>query len=305
MDIRHLKIMIAVAESGSMSGAAKKLYITQPAVSQVIKELENHYGCQLFERLGKGIYITEAGKLLCSQARMVIRQFDTLQENMQHMRAREVLKVGSTITVGACIIPGLMADFQAGHSTVDPYNFVNNTKIIEARLLQSQLDIGLVEGAVQHPDLVVEPVIPDYLVIICSPHHPFAGRTFIDARELENETFVMREDGSGTRELFESFARNRGFHVKIGWEVTAPEIIKTIVQQNNALAAISIRLVEAELKNGSVYAIRHPENSWHRNFNLVYHKHKQITAGMQGFMELARKIGSREIPSDQAFGMLR
>lgn len=305
MDIRHLKIMIAVAESRSMSGAAKKLYITQPAVSQVIKELENHYGCRLFERLGKGIFITEAGKLLCSQARMVIRQFDTLEENMQNMRAREMLKVGSTITVGACIMPSLIADFQASHPTVDPYNFVNNTKIIEERLLQSQLDIGLVEGEVRHPDLVVEPVIPDYLVIICSPHHPFAGRTFIDARELENETFVMREDGSGTRELFESFAHSRGFHLKIGWEVTAPEIIKTIVLKNNALAAISIRLVESELKNGTIYVIRHPENSWNRSFNLVYHKHKQITAGMQGFMDLSRKFGSQEISSDQPFGILQ
>ena len=161
------------------------------------------------------------------------------------------------------------------------------------------------EGEVRHPDLIVEPVIPDYLVIICSPNHPFAGRPEIDPRELENETFVMREDGSGTRELFESFARSRGFHLKIGWEVTAPEIIKTIVHKNNALAAISIRLVAAEQKNGSVYVIRHPENSWSRSFNLVYHKDKQLTPGMQAFMALARTFGSREIPSDQAFGILR
>lgn len=305
MDIRHLRIMITVVEAGSMSGAAKKLYITQPAVSQVIKELENHYGCLLFERLGKGIYLTEAGKLLCRQARMVIRQFDTLEENMLNMRDREVLKVGSTITVGACIIPGLMVDFKTCHPNVDPFNFVNNTKIIEEQLLQSQLDIGLVEGEVRHPDLMVEPVIPDYLVIICSPHHPFAKRKHIEARELENETFVMREDGSGTRELFESFARSRDFHLKIGWEVTAPEIIKTIVQKNKALAAISIRLVEDELKNGSVYAIKHPENNWDRSFNLVYHKHKQITSGMQGFMELTREFGSLELPSDQSFGTLQ
>jgi DNA-binding transcriptional LysR family regulator len=250
MDIRHLKIFIAVAEIGSMSAAAKQFFITQPSVSQVIKELENHYDALLFERLGKRLFITEAGKNLITQARIVIRQFDELEEAMSVVGKKEAIRVGATITVGACLLSSLMADFKKSKPEIESFSYVNNTKMIEERLLKAELDIGLVEGEIKHPDLVIEPVIDDYLVIACSRHHRFAGCKQVSARELEKEIFVMREEGSGTRELFMNFTRTKGLNLNIGWEVTAPEIIKAIVLKNNCLAAISIRLVEEEVRSG-------------------------------------------------------
>lgn len=304
MDIRHLRIFISVAETGTMSAAAKQFFITQPSVSQVIKELENYYDVLLFERLGKRLFITEAGKHLITQARIVICQFDALEENMSVVGRKEVVRVGSTITVGTCLLSLLMADFKKNNPDLDSFSYVNNTKMIEERLLKAELDIGLVEGVIKHPDLITEPVIDDFLVIICSSHHRFAGCEQLAAPELEKEIFVMREEGSGTRELFMNFTRNNGLNLKIGWEVTSPEIIKTIVMKHNCLAAISIRLVEEELQNGDIYAIRHHESNWNRTFNLVYHKNKHLSSGMLGFMDIARKYGNADIWTAETTGRL-
>ncbi|MBI4857397.1 MAG: LysR family transcriptional regulator [Acetobacterium woodii] len=304
MDLRHLKIFISVAETGSMSATAKIFFITQPSVSQVIKELETHYNILLFERLGKRLFITTAGKQLSAQARIVIRQFDELEENMSGIGRKEVVRVGSTITVGSCLLSSLITDFNKNNPDIDSFSYVNNTKMIEERLLKAELDIGLVEGEIKHPDLIVEPVIDDYLVIACSRQHRFAGCGQLETQELEKEVFVIREEGSGTRELFMDFARSKGLNLKIGWEVTSPEIIKTIIMKNNCLAAISIRLVEEEVKNSDIYVIRHQESIWNRTFNLVYHKNKHLSQGMLGFMDIARKYGNTDILTVEPVGRL-
>jgi len=301
MDIRHLKIFISVAETGSMSAAAKKFFITQPSVSQVIKELENHYHLLLFERLGKRLFITPAGKHLCEQAHIVVTQFEALEENISNLGHKEVIRIGSTITVGACLLPSLIADFK--NPNIDSFCYINNTKTIETRLLKAELDIGLVEGKIEHPDLIIEPVIDDYLVIACSRSHHFAGRQELSAQELEAEIFVLREEGSGTRELFIDFARSKGLNLNIGWEVTSPEIIKTIVIQNKCLAAISIRLIAEEVQAGELYAFRHQDSIWNRTFDLVYHKDKHLSPAMSDFMEVARNYDNTgsvtTIPSGQ------
>lgn len=301
MDIRHLKIFISVAETGSMSAAAKKFFITQPSVSQVIKELENHYHLLLFERLGKRLFITPAGKHLCSQAHAVVAQFEALEENFFSLDSKEVIRIGSTITVGACLLPSLITDFK--NPNIDSFCYVNNTQTIENRLLKAELDIGLVEGKIKHPDLIIEPVIDDYLVIACSRFHHFAGRQELSAQELEAESFVLREEGSGTRELFMDFARSKDLNLNIGWEVTSPEIIKTIVIKNKCLAAISIRLIAEEVQTGELYAFRHQDSIWNRTFNLVYHKDKHLSPAMFDFMEVARNYGNTghvtAIPSGQ------
>ncbi|KAF5088769.1 HTH-type transcriptional activator CmpR [anaerobic digester metagenome] len=295
MDIRHLKIFISVAETGSMSATAKTFFITQPSVSQVIKELENHYHLLLFERLGKRLFITPAGQQLLNQAHIVVRQFDALEESFSSLGSKEAIRIGSTITVGACLLTSLITDFKQSNPNIDSFSYVNNTKMIEERLLKAELDIGLMEGEIKHPDLIIEPVIDDYLVIACSRHHHFAGRQELNAQELEKEIFVLREEGSGTRELFIDFARSKDLTLNIGWEVTSPEIIKTIVMRNNCLAAISIRLVTEEIENGDIYAIRHQKAIWNRSFSLVYHKDKHLSPAVSSFMDIARKYGNTDM----------
>ena len=148
MTIRHLTIFVAVADLGSMSAAAASLYLSQPTVSQAIRELEKHYNGLLFERLGKKLYLTERGQLLLPQARNLIRQFQQLEELMLNQGQSSTLKLGSTITVGTCLTPFLIPRLQKNCPEIRVHSYVSNTKDIEQKLLRSELDVGIVEGEI-------------------------------------------------------------------------------------------------------------------------------------------------------------
>ncbi len=304
MTIRHLKIFIAVAETGKMSAAAAKYFISQPTVSQTIKELENHYEVLLFERIAKKLYITDAGKNLLTYARIAVKQFDELNMYMFTEGHAEKIRIGVTITVGSCLLPTLLKDFKQQMPEVETFAYMNNTKAIEEKILKAELDIGIVEGQVKSHDLINTPAVKDYLVIVCGRNHSFAGRSRIAIDELENQAFVMREEGSGTRELFENYMQKNGVKLKIGWELTCPDVIKSTVMENNCLAAISIRLVEEEIKAGKLYVIKSNENAWDRSFNIVYYKNKYISESMKTVMEIVKKYNKSDILKDIPSGIL-
>jgi DNA-binding transcriptional LysR family regulator len=304
MTIRHLKIFIAVAETGKMSAAAKKNFISQPTVSQAIKELEKYYGILLFERISKKLYITEVGKNLLIYAKTAVKQFDELNEYMFIAGHSEKIRIGTTITIGSCMLPSIVTHFKERMPQVETFSYMNNTKFIEDKILKAELDIGIVEGKVKSIDLVDMPAVRDYLVIVCSQKHHFAGRKRISIKELENEVFVMREEGSGTRELFENYMLKNGIKLKINWEVTCPVVIKNIVLEHNCLAAISIRLVKEEIKNGQLYVIKSKENAWDRSFNIVYYKNKYINESMKTLMEIVKEYNNTDILKNISTGTL-
>ena len=217
MTIRHLRIFVAVAETGTMSAAAKQCYITQPTVSQTIRELENHYQLRLFDRLSQKLYITDAGRQLLTYARRVLSQFDILEANMEAIRQKERLRIGATITVGACLLSSVLNDLKTIHPQLETYACVANTSLIEQKLLSSELDVALVEGTITSPDLTAIPVVDDFLVLAMSRNHPLAGKKEIHAQELSDYDFVMREKGSGTRQLFENYLEKSHVTCRIAW----------------------------------------------------------------------------------------
>ena len=255
MTIRHLKIFIEVAQCGNMTAAASKLFISQPTASQAIRELEEHYGVLLFERLSKRLYITEAGKKLLFYAKEVVKEFDSLESKMNNLNKKDKIRVGATISVGDCILSDLIHRCIEENPNVEIYSFVGNTETIEEKLLSNELDIAIVEGKVKSQDLIVKPELEDYLVLICSTKHPFAQKKIIKTDELRDENFAMREKGSGTRELFEEYMLNNGMPIKVVFEGNTPQSIKQEVIHNNCLSVISICLVENEINDSLIHVI--------------------------------------------------
>lgn len=288
MTIRHLRIFIEVVDSGKMSTAATRLYISQPTVSQAIRELEQHYGVLLFERLNKKLFITEKGKRLLSYARNVVKQFDDMEEMMLTDNYVEKIRIGATITVGNCILGGVIKNFKETNPHVETYSYVGNTRDIEEKLLISELDIGIVEGKVKSSDLISIPEVDDFLVLVCSTKHPFANKKTIKLKDLESERFAMREQGSGTRELFERYMQEKGIPIKIAFEGNSSASIKKSVIDNQCLAVISIRLVEEEVKSGKIHVIQNKDSDWDRYFNVVYHKNKAVTDEMESLIEVVK-----------------
>ncbi|HQK54340.1 MAG TPA: LysR family transcriptional regulator [Sedimentibacter sp.] len=293
--INDLKIFIEVAQCGNMTAAASKLFISQPTASQAIRELEEHYGVLLFERISKRLYITEAGKKLLFYAKEVVKEFDSLESKMSNLNKKEKIRVGATISVGDCILSDLIHRCIEENPNVEIYSFVGNTETIEEKLLSNELDIAIVEGKVKSQDLIVKPELEDYLVLICSTKHPFAQKKIIKTDELRDENFAMREKGSGTRELFEEYMLNNGMPIKVVFEGNTPQSIKQEVIHNNCLSVISICLVENEIKDSLIHVIENEENTWNRHFSLVYHKDKLLTDAIKSLINIVKDY--RYIPS--------
>lgn len=304
MTIRHLKIFLQVADTGKMSAAAKNLFMTQPSVSQAIRELEEHYHTLLFERLSNKLYITESGKQLYTYAKMTVEQFDFLEEKMAYKNRRERFRIGATVSVGGSILSHIVNELCEIFPEMDVYCFVGNTQEIENKLLNAQLDAGIVEGFIKNPDLLTTPLIKDPLVLTCSRKHPLAKETEIHTKDLQGQKFVIREAGSGTRELLERFLASQNIKVHVAFEAHTPDSIKNAVRYNNCLTLISSRLLTQELASGDFVAFSHEKAQWDRYFRLVYHKNKKTGSQLKVLEDLLASYEKKESPSDLIRGRL-
>jgi len=292
--LRHLKLFIEVADTGKMSLAAAKYYISQPTVSQAIKELEEYYNVLLFERLSKKLYITKDGKKLLRYARTVVQTFDELEERMFDRKHTHTLRIGATITVANSLITDIAATMAIKSPDTQVNVYTDNTRGIVSRILKSELDIALVEGEVKSLDIVSIPCIEDILVLVCSPIHRFAKMDIIPIEELGNENFIVRELGSGTRELFDSSMAQMKSRVTIGWECNTPEVMKKAVSNNLGVSVMSVRLVREEIENQTLCARLVKDCNWSRQFSVIYHKDKYMTESMRAIMEIIKSIETLE-----------
>lgn len=305
MTIRHLKIFIAVAETGSMSAAAQKLYLSQPTVSQAIQELERHYQIHLFDRLSRKLYITQDGLSLLSLAHQAVGQFDSLEKTMQEKHRISSLRLGSSITVGTCLIPSVIRDLEEQFPDIQIFSVVSNTREIEQKLLVSQLDAAVVEGNIESPDLVCIPVIHDRLVLCCGSSHEFYRQDCVYASQLEGQKFAMREPGSGTRRLFEQYLQNRDIRVKITWEANCPRTILNAVITNRVLTVMSSRLMGHDISRKRLRIFHNETEDWDRDFKLVYHKNKILTPEIHALHSILEHYRALNLPEGSEVGTLR
>lgn len=289
MTIRHLTIFIAVADTGKMSAAAKQLYIAQPTVSQTIAEIESYYGIRLFERLSKKLYITPAGEQLLSYARHIVSLFEEMERGLRYTSQYPALRVGATITVGSCVLADIVNRFEEACPGVRVEVFVDNSSTIEEQILKSELDLALVEGKVKNPDLVVRPVIKDELVLICGQGHPFTQKEAVTAAELEGQPFILREPGSGTRELLEDWLEKLGIGIDRKWVCHSSNAIISAVEGGQGLSVISRRLVEEAAAAKKIHMAAVSDMDLSRDFSVVYHKNKFLSPPFTGFMEACKE----------------
>lgn len=296
MTVRHLMIFITVAEQGSMSAAAKSLYLSQPTVSQTIRELEKHYNGLLFERFGKKLYLTERGKLLLPHAKELVQNFQHLEEMMLNQGQAPTLRLGSTITVGTCLTPAFVLDLKKKFTDLNIYSYVSNTRDIEQKLLRSELDAAVVEGEINAPELTVLPIIDDSLVLAVGKNHPFYRANHLSVMDLNDQNYAMREAGSGTRQLFEDFASRYNISYEITWEANSPRTLLNAVLYDQVLSVMSLRLMKPEIKNRTIHVFFQKRGEWDRKFKLVYHKNKFLTPAIYELEKILHKYKHMKLP---------
>lgn len=289
MTLRHLKIFECVAQCGGMSAAAQKLYVSQPTVSQAIAELEKYYDVRLFERLSQKLYITDDGKKMLYYARHILDSFNDMEHAMREMGENPQLNIGCSVSVGTYLVNRLL-DMAADRLKNCRVNVtVNNTSYIEQMILSNEIDIGIVEGIVTNPDLVISPVCEDKLVLVCAQGHRLSGKKGLSLSDLEGEDFISREKGSTDRNQLERLLDEKNIRLNRCWHCSNTEAIKNAVMHGRGIATLSSMIVEKECADNTLVMLDLPGLPVHRTINLIYHKNKYLSPGIRVMLDVCEK----------------
>ena len=323
-----MRIFLAVTENGNnLTRTANQLYMAQPAVTVAIQELEQYYGVNLFDRLGKRLYLTEAGKQFREYVVRILGLFDDMEEGMKSWGSRGVLRVGSSITIGSQFMPGYVEEYAKTHPNIDTQVLIGPSDRIEKKILNNELDIALVESPVHESHLIAEQYMEDYLVIIApgnSKERDLYNSFCEDQRETQrqeasakqqerpdeiqdespkeiqemtveefaSQRLLLREPGSGTRESIEKVLEPFSIQLKTSWEATSTTALVNAVISGLGISIVPRRMVEAPLRSGQIREIHVQGLEFQRYFYMVYHRDKLLTAPIRDFMELCRNYES-------------
>ena len=288
---RRLQVFHTVAKHLSFTRAADQLFMTQPAVTFQVKQLEEQFNTRLFERSHGKIALTPAGRLVLEYAERILGLSEEMETRVGELTGATSgpLLLGASTTIAEFILPRILGEFKAEHPQVRAHLTVGNSEMIESRVADHTLDVGLIESPSHRPGLVAEICCEDELVLICSPAHRFAKLAAVKPQELAGEPYVSREPGSGTREFMDQHLRRCKVapeDLNVVMELGSPEAIKGVVETGLGVSIVSRATVGKELKLGTLTAVP-LEPRLIRAFSFVYPDEKFRSKLLTTFVEFA------------------
>lgn len=283
MKVDYFRIFNEVCKYMNMTQAAKALFVSQPYISRVISEMEEQYGVQLFDRIDKKLYLTEAGQTFYSHSIYMIETLDAIEHEMRHITSGNLIKVGANITVATSLLSDLITSFKKLHPEVQFEVNAENTRSIQDLLLANKIDIALIEGYINHKSLVFEPFAEANIVVVYSKNHPFYQKEEITREDLENADYIVREPGSGTRIRFEEVMNSMCISWKPAWVCHNTQTIKNAVAAGHGVGVLSQLSVRKRLENGEFKAI--PLKEMKQTFYLTWHREKFMHANLLAFKQ--------------------
>lgn len=279
MDFR-LKVFYTVANRLSFTKAATELFITQPAISKHIKELEEHYKIKLFDRNGSKILLTTAGKVLLEHTKSIFDYYRKIDYDMSALINERIglLRVGASTTISHYLIPPLLANFHQKLKEVKVSLLNGNTEQIESALIKQDIEIGIVEGQSKNKSIKYTEFLKDELVLVCNSAHVLTKLDFVTHEDLKRMNFVIREQGSGTLEVIEHALKPFGIkfsNLNIEMQLGSTESIKSYLLNSDCVAFLSIHAIEKELKNKELTILDVQNLSIERYFYIISLQGKQ------------------------------
>ncbi|MET1076562.1 MAG: LysR family transcriptional regulator [Pseudomonas sp.] len=297
--LRQLQVFVAVAQQQSVSRAANLLALSQSAASTSITELERQSSCQLFDRAGKRLSLNALGRQLLPQAVALLDQAKEIEDLLNGKTGFGSLAVGATLTIGNYLATLLIGSFMQRHPECQVKLHVQNTAHIVQQVAHHEIDLGLIEGDCNHPDLEVHPWVEDELVVFCAPQHPLAGRGHASLEQLADEAWILREQGSGTRLTFDQAMRHRNKALNVRLELEHTEAIKRAVESSLGIGCISRLALRDAFRRGSLIPLETPELDLVRQFYFIWHRQKYQTSAMREFLEQCRELTAGVRRSDE------
>lgn len=287
--LRQMEVFVALCHFQNMTRAAEHLAMSQSAASSALKELEHHFDIQLFDRIGKRLQINERGRLLRPPVEALLEQAQEVEAVLSGKMDSSSLKVGGTLTIGNYLAVSIIAKMKQQNQNTDISLTVANTSQITAKVLNFELDIGLIEGEIQHPDLEVIEWCDDQLVVFCAPSHPLAKVGTLTDKQLKQTPWILREAGSGTRQTFDRAMHGLLPSITVAHELQHTEAIKRAVEANLGIGCLSQVTLEDAFKRGSLVPLAVKGRDFSRKFYFVLHKKKFRSASIGLWMTLCRE----------------
>jgi len=284
LTFRQLSVFEAVARNLSFSRAAQELHLSQPAVSMQIKQLEENVGISLFEQLGKKVFLTEAGRELYHYSRVIAQQLGEAEAVLSELKGlkRGKLKI-SVASTANYFAPQLLATFSQRFPTVTVSLDVTNRQALLQQLANNEMDMAVMGQPPDGLDLVAESFMDNPLVVIAPVNHPLVRKKSIPLERMQEETFLMREEGSGTRIAMERYFEAHGVRINTGMEMSSTEAIKQAVQAGLGLGVVSLNTVELELEARRLKVLDVEGLPIRRHWYIVHRKDKRLSASALAF----------------------
>lgn len=267
-----LIVFIAVAEQQNFTRAAEQLHITQPAVSSYIQGLERALECKLLERTNKYVRLNKAGEVVYRHAKEIMNLYTRMENILDDLKhtAHGPLSIGASYTFGEYILPHVIAELRRRFPSVQPDITIANSKVIFEQVSRRQLDAGIIEGEIRQAEHVTTiPFAEDRMEIAVSARHPLVGQAEITPAKLEAETWMIREEGSGTREMQEKTFEQLGIRPRSLMVFGSTQAIKESIEAGLGLTLLSLWTLRKELAEGSIRLLKMPGFPLSRHFSLV------------------------------------
>ncbi|HBU85613.1 MULTISPECIES: selenium metabolism-associated LysR family transcriptional regulator [Paenibacillus] len=294
MNFHQLHIFYTVAEKGSFSAAAQALHMTQPAVTMQIQSLEDYFGTKLLHRSTKKIELSEAGRTLLPHAKRsveLVRQTDEAMSAFTQMLQGR-LQLGASLTIGEYVLPRMLGPFARQYPDISIVMKVMNTTQIMDDILKHQLNFGLIEAPVHHPDMIVEPVMQDELKLVVPAGHALADRGEVELEDVLSYAFVLREKGSGTRQVMEDQLQKRNIDpqdMNVVMELGSTGAVKSAVEAGVGITMLSPSSVQHELALGLVHIVDIRGLEFKRQFYAIHLKSSLLPLSAVAFLNYLRQ----------------
>lgn len=291
MDLHQLRGFMAVARHSSFSRASEELYRTQPAISKQIRALEDALETKLFHRLGRKIQLTDAGEILYRYAHRVFQVLEEARETVSELKGLQKghLRISAASTIGTYMLPRALGRFKRRYPGIDISLAITNKAQVLEQVLEHEADLGFVGPPVQPKELQREEYLLDELVLIVDPNHPLAHEEFVSIDQLKEEVYILREPGSGTREIMEEELSRKGIVLRKAMELGSTEAIKQAVAANLGVSIVSRYAITLEVVMGRLCAAHIKDLNLRRQLYTVSLKDRTLPLAAAAFLELLRE----------------
>jgi DNA-binding transcriptional LysR family regulator len=291
--LRQLEIFLAVARHQNISRAAKSLHMSQSAASEALLNLEHTFDVTLFDRVSNKLALNPVGNTLRKEAESLLRQCRAFEEALQKHTEVGHLKVGASFTIGNHLATRYLAGYLSQYPQADVQLDIANSPEVVARVLNYEVDIGMIEGEVQHKDLELQAWREDELVVFCAADHPLAQKRVLKTRDIRAADWILREPGSGARHTFEKALEDLLPDINIYLEFRHNEAIKNAVESGLGIGCLSQIVLRKNFENGDLVPLELPRRNMRRRFYFALPRKRYHSESMAAWMQNCREMDRR------------